>query len=456
MNMIKDMGSLDKQVEEGVFGGALFADGSALPDTGGKVMDLTLTNAGAMLSGWTYDDAMRYIVSHSTEAFWQTDAELKFTYTNAACEKISGGYCERELIGKSLLEFLTPEGIDQLHMSSQIRLKEEKKGKKIESSFYELQMRRKDGTYMWVGISACPLRDAHGKISGYQGIIRDVTCFKQYQVEQVRLEKLLKKIEKMASVGMMAGSIAHELNNIMAGILGFSELLMLQINPNDDASHMHLRNIIDASERVTSVLQDVLMLSRREKDVRKSINLNDLISVCLDKPALQDLRNKLWGLSVKLDLERSLHEVMASVMKLEKALSNLLYISFQQAKEAGVVSISTKTLYLGCPMESGEKISEGEYVVISLSNTGETISEDQVAHIFEPFYVKKALKHGVTGLELTTAREVMKDHDGFIDVRNSAGGGVTYTVYFPITQGKSAVPYAMMSSDYLDVPTTIN
>ena len=257
------------------------------------------------------EEHIQYMVDHSSDAFWQMDQDLNITFINAACETISGGMKREDFIGKSLLEFLTPEGIEQLREINGQRLKNEAQGIKTDIVFYELQMRRKDGSYFWSGISSSPRRDQNGAVTGYQGMMRDISGFKQHEAERKRLEDLLTKTEKMATVGNMAGGVAHELNNVMACILGYSELLMFQNNLENDDFRRHVRNIICSGERAAAMIQDLLIVSRRENVSRKRVNLNDLISACLNKYEFQKLTERCPGITLHVDMEPSLHDVTA-------------------------------------------------------------------------------------------------------------------------------------------------
>lgn len=456
MSSTKDIRRPKKTGEETSFAVMVLPDEGILSDVNSQTSDHPFGGEQMSEGVLTHAGAMKYMVGYAPEAFWQMDRELKFTYANPACEKISGGFRAEDFIGRSLLEFLTPEGIEDMRSVHTARQSEERRGIQTDVLFYELQMRRKDGSYFWAGISSTPMRDTSGQIVGYQGIMRDISSFKQYHVEQKRLEDLLGKTEKMAALGYMAGSVAHELNNMMAGILGYSELLMLQYRPDDNVPQAHLRSIIDNGERAAALLKDVLLMSRKEADVRKSVNLNDLIPLCMQKQEIRDLVLRHEDVAIHLDLETSLHDVVASASKLEKAVANLLVLSVQQAGAGGAVSIMTKTLYLGRPTGGDDNICEGEYVVLSVTDTGKGIPDEAISHLFEPFYLKKIIKHGVTGLELAMVREVVKDHDGFIDVHSRIGSGTTLTIYLPVTRGKLRVNYHMMSADLPDGSTPIN
>jgi len=447
MRKNQETGSQFKVDQGASFTGMGFSGGQMISDVQFQANDYSFNGGQIADNSLSCNDGMNYIVDQTSEAFWQMDDKMRFTYANAACEKISGGYTNGELIGKSLLEFVAQESMDQLQHVHGGRDRDERQGIKTDVIYYEIQMKRKNGTYFWAGISASPLRDIHGTVIGYQGVLKDVSDFKKYETENKRLEGLLKKTERLTALGKMTGTVAHEVNNVMAGILGFSELLMMQNGTDGEVCGEHLKNIIGFSERIIGILQDVMTLARQDEEVRKAINLNALIPAVLRKPELTKIIGRSADAFASLDLEPSLHDIMASNSSLEKALMNLLAVSFLQAGSEGRVSVTTKTVYLGHP-GGADNIREGEYVVLSVSDTGDGIADEDVSHLFEPFYIRKTLKKEATGLELTLAREVIQEHDGFIDVVSKMGNGSTFTVYLPVLCRKTPTsPYSLSQMD---------
>ena len=380
---------------------------------------------------------IQYIVDHAFEAFWQVDTNFKITFTNAACGAVTGGFKSEDFIGRSLVEFLSPESIEKLHKGNLSRMNDEARGVQTALAFYELQMKRKDGTYCWVGISSSPIRDRSGKVIGYQGILRDISGFKKQETSRKRYEEAFNKAEKMSCLINITNSVARELNRLMGGIIAHGEILRSCDDWGSNAFHDHVGNIIDSGERAVTFIQDLLAVSRKDKENRQFVNFNERIQACLKKNEFQKLSQRYPGVSIKMDFEPSLRNVNASTSQLDKSILDLLSMSFKQTEPDGVISIATRTVYLGylgCPVRYEDNLCEGEYVVLSIGSTGGGLEDEEVGHLFEPFYARKFMKKSATGLELSIVREVIRDHNGFINAYSKIGCGLSFVLYLPVSR----------------------
>jgi PAS domain S-box-containing protein len=397
--------------------------------------DLAVEKASAHPKDRKESKDIQYIVDHAFEAFWQVDKDFKITFTNAACGTVTGGFKSEDFIGRSLLEFLSPESIEKLHKGNTSRLKDEAKGVQTALAFYELQMKKKDGTYCWVGISSSPIRDRSGKVIGYQGILRDISGFKKQETSRKRYEEALNKAEKITRLANITNGVARELNHLMGGILAHGEILRSCDGQDDQVFHDHVGSIIESGERAVTFIQDLLAVFRKDEENRQYINLNERVLACVKKNELQKLSGKYPGVAIEMDFEPSLQNGRASLSQIDKSILDLLSMSFQQAEPDGVISIATRTVYLGCPGRDENNLREGEYVVLSISSTGGGLDEEEAGRVFDPFYAKKLMKKSVTGLELSIVREVVRDHNGFIDAYSKIGCGVSFVLYLPVSRG---------------------
>ncbi|HQP24629.1 MAG TPA: PAS domain S-box protein [Smithellaceae bacterium] len=377
---------------------------------------------------------IQYIVDHAFEAFWQVDTNFKITFTNAACGTVTGGFKSEDFIGRSLMDFLSPESIEKLYKGNSSRMNDEARGVQTALAFYELQMKRKDGTYCWVGISSSPIRDRSGKVIGYQGILRDISGFKKQETSRKRYEEAFNKAEKMSCLVNITNGVARELNRLMGGIIAHGEILSSCDGPGSNAFHDHVGNIIDSGERAVTFIQDLLAVSRKDEENRQIIYINERIQACLKKNEFQKLSQRYPDVTIKMDFEPSLRNVNASLSQLDKSILDLLSLSFKQTEPDGVISIATRTVYLGCPVRYEDNLCEGEYVVLSISSTGGGLEDEEVCHLFEPFYAKKFMKKSATGLELSIVREVIRDHNGFINAYSKIGCGLSFVLYLPVSR----------------------
>ncbi len=276
--------------------------------------------------------------------------------------------------------------------------------------------------------------------TGVGGFIRNVT-------ERKRLEERLQRAEKMESIGILAGGVAHDLNNILGVIMGYSELLMLSLE-NDSPLYAPAKNIMKSSERATAVIQDMLTLARRGVLRKDVINLNSVINDQLLSPEYRDLCSRL-GILTCTELEHDLLNIKGSTGHVGNTVLNLLLNAAEAGRGEGTVTIRTENVYLESPVSGYDHVKIGDYVVLTVSDTGDAISPEEMKRIFEPFYTKKVMKRGGTGLGMSVVWGTIKDHDGYIDITSVHGQGTAITLYFPVTREELIKEQTTGSSDYM-------
>lgn len=260
---------------------------------------------------------------------------------------------------------------------------------------------------------------------GVGGFIRDIT-------ERKRLEERLQRAEKMESLGILAGGVAHDLNNILGVMMGYSELLMLSLD-DDSPLRGHVRNILKSTERATAVVQDMLALGRRGVITKEVVNLNSIIADQLQTPEYLGLISR-FRLKVKTSLGKDLLNFKGSPVHVGKTLMNLLLNAAEAVQGEGTVTIRTENRYLEKPVSGYDQVKVGDYVVLTVTDSGEGISPEEMKRIFEPFYTKKVMSRSGTGLGLSVVWGTVKDHEGYIDVKSRKGRGTAFTLYFPVTR----------------------
>jgi signal transduction histidine kinase len=293
---------------------------------------------------------------------------------------------------------------------------------------YEIAVRRKEGGKFVVLMTATAVRDEEGRLVAYLGIMRDIT-------ERKKLERQLERAQKMEAIGMLAGGVAHDLNNILTGLTSYPELLLMQI-PKDSRLRKPLLTIKQTGEKAAAMVQDLLTLSRRGVEVREVINLNEVIRDYLESPECEKLRAYHPDAQLNLQIANDLMNLLGSPIHLFKTLMNLVSNAVEAMPHGGTVRIKTENRYLDSSINGYDTIEEGDYVVLSVSDTGVGISPEDVSRIFEPFYTRKEMGRSGTGLGMSVVWATVKDHNGYIDIDTKKGKGTIFDLYFPVNRSE--------------------
>ncbi|MBN2346929.1 MAG: response regulator [Candidatus Aminicenantes bacterium] len=278
-----------------------------------------------------------------------------------------------------------------------------------------------------------PVLDREGAIIGVQGLIEDITGQRQMEEEHRTLEERLRRMEKMEAIGTLAGGVAHDLNNVLGVLSGYAELLMMETEAGSPVRG-HADKILKSSERGAAIIQDLLTLARRGVAVSHVTNLNQIVDDCLKSPEFMMLAAEHPGIRVEMSLATDLLNVIGSPVHLTKTVMNLILNAAEAMSAGGVITVRTDNRFLDKPVQGVEGMKAGDYVALTVSDTGIGIAVEDVGRIFEPFYTKKKMGRSGTGLGLAVVWGTVKDHNGFIDVQSQEGRGTTFTLVFPATR----------------------
>lgn len=296
---------------------------------------------------------------------------------------------------------------------------------------YEAVLKKKDGTAFNVSFTTHFHGDEQGHRLGTEGIIRDITERKRMEEERARLEERLRRAEKMEALGTLAGGVAHDLNNVLGVLVGYAELLQRFV-PDGGPLKRYAFNILQSGQRGAAIIQDLLTLARRGVAISEVVNLNIVVSDYLNTPEYEKLKTHHPQVTIRTDLETDLLNIKGSPVHLTKTVMNLVSNASEAIPGPGEVTIRTDNLYLDKPIRGYDDVKEGDYVVLTVSDTGEGISPLDFGKIFEPFYTKKVMGRSGTGLGLAVVWGTVKDHNGYIDVQSEKGKGSSFVLYFPI------------------------
>ncbi len=329
------------------------------------------------------------------------------------------GCSEAYLLKTPFIEFIHPEDRNTVISSHRSRLKG---GNPL--STYSFRVINKHGDEIWTQLNTT-LITWEGRPATLN-FLRDIT-------EQKGLEFRLQQAQKMEAIGTLAGGVAHDLNNILSGIVSYPELLLLDL-PEDSSLREPIETIQKSGQKAAAIVQDLLTLARRGVSISEVVNLNQIISQYLISPEHKKMLSYHPKVEVNTRLETNLYDILGSPIHLSKTIMNLVSNSAEAMPDGGSIIISTDFRYIEKPVIGFETIEEGEYAILTVSDKGTGISSAEIGKIFEPFYTKKVMGRSGTGLGMAVVWGTVKDHKGFIDVQSSLGKGTTFTIYFPITR----------------------
>ncbi len=284
---------------------------------------------------------------------------------------------------------------------------------------------RKDGTGFPVRYSSAPIIE-QDQIVGAVVTFRDITEHKRGEKERKKLEEQLFQSQKMESVGRLAGGVAHDFNNMLGVIIGRAEMALEQNVPADKLQH-DLREILKAGQRSADLTRQLLAFARKQTAAPKTLDLNDTISSMLK------MLRRLIGEDIDLLWvpELDLWKVKIDPSQVDQILANLVVNARDAISGVGAITMKTENVVIDDSQraETPEFIP-GEYVLLSVSDNGDGMSNEVLENIFEPFFTTKELGKG-TGLGLSTVYGIVKQNDGFIYVASELGKGTTFYIYLP-------------------------
>ncbi len=263
--------------------------------------------------------------------------------------------------------------------------------------------------------------------------MEDITERKQAEQDRKTLQDRLHRAEKMEALGTLAGGVAHDLNNVLGIVVGYSELLLDALHESSSARSKAME-ILKGGQRAAAIVQDLLTLARRGVQGRTVVNLNNIVMECLKSPEFSNILSYHPNIQIKTDLEPDLLNLSGSSVHLRKSFINLVSNAAEAMPNGGILTVRTANRYLDKPISGYDEVREGDYVVLSLSDTGEGIPACDLKRIFEPFYTKKVMGRSGTGLGLAVVWGTVKDHLGYINVESEEGKGTIFTLYFPVTR----------------------
>ena len=371
------------------------------------------------------EEKYRELADSLPQVVFEMDESGAITYANRNAFDIFG-YAQNDFDeGLNALQMLIPEDRDRAMKNIQMGLI----GKKLGAQEYTAL--RKDGSTFPVAVHVSPIV-LENRIVGLRGIIIDTTERKKTEEALRESEEKLARSKKMESLGLLAGGVAHDLNNVLSGIISYPELLLLDL-PKNSKLRKPIETMQESGHRAVAIVQDLLTVARGVAITKESLNLNEIVENYLFSPEFKKLEQFHPTVTVRTNLDTDLLNINGSIVHLRKVVMNLVSNAAEAMEGSGNIIISTMNCYVDRPIRGYDDVNSGEYAVLSISDGGSGISSDDLERIFEPFYTKKVMGRSGTGLGLAVVWNVVQDHKGYIDVKTNEKGS-TFELYFPITR----------------------
>ena len=375
----------------------------------------------------------RLLADNISDVIWIIDFSLaKFKYVSPSVERVQG-FTPQELMQLDLKDILTPQSfaIAQNVIGEELAKEKTRSPEPYQSRSLELEQYNKNGSTIWVEVTASFLRNEAGQVVSILGASREITEKKHAEMENQKLEAQLKQAQKMEAIGTLAGGIAHDFNNILTAVLGYTELAM------DDAEKgtllfQNLQEVTTAGNRAKDLVKQILAFSRQADRELKPVQIGLIV-----KEAVKLIRASLPStIDIELKLE-SKSAILADPTQIHQVLMNLCTNAHHAMSEGGGrLTVSLRDVAIGTHFESRKLgLAPGDYLCLQVKDTGTGMPEEVRARIFDPFFTTKERDKG-TGMGLSVVHGIVKSHGGAITVDSRPGTGTSFAIYLPLIRSE--------------------
>ncbi|MFT5697449.1 MAG: two-component system cell cycle sensor histidine kinase/response regulator CckA [Desulforhopalus sp.] len=267
----------------------------------------------------------------------------------------------------------------------------------------------------------------------------------KYEIEErTQIQKRLVHAEKMEAIGTLAGGVAHDLNNILSGVVTYPDLLLLQLPPNSNLIQP-LETIRDSGKRAAAIVQDLLTLARRGVKIEEEFDFQELILQYLGSLEFREFRKSHPGVSVNFPIQEKTFFIKGSPVHLSKTVMNLVINAMEAIQNEGNIFVTLEKVRLDTQPANFEKWRAGEYVRLTVEDNGVGIATEYLERIFEPFFSHKVMGKSGTGLGMSVVWGTVEDHNGEINVESTVGVGTTFQLLFPAIDDPVEDPTKLLS-----------
>ena len=371
------------------------------------------------------EERYRTILESIEDAYFEVNLSGKLTFfSNSLCKII--GLSRDELMGLKNREYMDE---DTAKRANEIYVKVFETAKPFKGFEYQIQ---RGHVKKYVTTSVSLLLDSKNKPIGFRGILSDITNQKKNEKEKVKLQEQLKQAQKMESIGRLAGGVAHDYNNALTAIMGFTDLAIMDADPTGPL-HADLCQVLKAGKRAKDITRQLLAFARKQTIAPKVLDLNENVESMLK------MLRRLIGEDIDLVWlpGKNLLNVKMDPSQIDQILVNLCVNARDAIEGVGKITIETGTMVFDsayCADHAG--FMPGEFIMLAVSDNGCGMDKAILDNIFEPFFTTKTIDKG-TGLGLATIYGIVKQNNGFINVYSEPGNGTTIKIYLPQHEGKA-------------------
>ncbi len=342
----------------------------------------------------------------------------EFIMVNTAMARMFGYKRKEDLVGVKIAKFCV-----DMEKMKECALEMAKTGIIREKN---VRFKRRNGEIFWASISAKEHTDEDGNVLYIEGMVQDITERIRQEEEKERLRQQLQQVQRLESIGRLAGGVAHDFNNLLVPILGYSELL-LEMAGHDEKIKRYVEPIKEAGERARDIVRQLLAFGRKQELEKIPVRLNDCLT-SFQKFLRHTLRDNI---RVVLETDPATPLVECDVRQLEQALLNLAVNAQDAMPGGGTICIGTGRVEIeDVEREQEGALSPGTYAILTIRDTGTGMDSKTLEQIFEPFFTTKSVEKG-TGLGLAMVYGIIRQHGGNIQVESTPGKGTLFTIYLP-------------------------
>jgi PAS domain S-box-containing protein len=390
----------------------------------------SIMNAKSIIKLQQSENKYRELVETANSIILRMDTQGRITFSNEFAQRFFG-YTEIEMIGKDAGDIMWPERrITRKGFDNWIQILQKDPARPVVSE-NETELRNKERA--WIAWTYKPIFDDDGLFKEILCIGNDISELKLADIEKKDLQAQLQRAQKMEAIGTLAGGVAHDLNNILSGIVSYPELILMDLK-KDSPLIKPILTIQKSGEKAAAIVQDLLTLARRGVAATEVVNLNSIVSEYLLSPEYERLLLDHPDVKVSHHLDANLLNILGSPVHLSKTIMNLVSNAAEAMPDGGKISIRSENRHEDKPINAFDDIGKGDYVILAVKDTGIGISPEDIERIFEPFYTKKSMGRSGTGLGMAVVWGTVKDHRGYIDIKSQEGKGTAITLYFPVTR----------------------